>query len=172
MSDAIKLNTLVTLIATASITVTNHLGASVTLKIRDMTPTLGATDTGVPGAVNTQDCPLMAPRPLNFVSNVNPKLDTQGGDSAYKSIEYDLTYQFFFAPVGEGGFWTVNYGANANAVMAIMLYFMDNSNQFSNNGAEELLPNAIPALQSQTDAAGTVFHGAEISFKIRHFLED
>lgn len=173
MSENIKLSTLTALIAAQSITVTNALGSSVALNIRDVSMTNETPGTGIVIAINPQDCPVLSPRALNFVTNVKPTMDTYNSQSLGRhSIEYDLTYQLYFYPLGEGGSWAANYGANAVCVMAIMLYFMTHSDQFAGSGSEDFFPLAIPALQSQSDATSTLYHGAEISFHVKHFTED
>lgn len=170
MAEAIKLDTLVTLIAAQSITVTNALGASVALNIRDMTKANETPYLGVPIGVNTQDCPLLMPRAADFVTNLVPTLDTNGGDAAYKSIKYNLNYQFLFYPLGEGGTWTAFYGQSVIAFTQVVLYFMTHSNQFSGQGGEDFFLGPIK-IWSQSDATGTGYHGGEIAFTVEHLLE-
>lgn len=160
MTESIKLATLTAAIATQSITLTDAYGASVTLAIKDIS--------AIPVAVNQQDCPVLTPHPSVFMTNVIVTRDTFGSDAAYKTIEYDLTYRFFYAPILQSVTMLEKYGEFIAAAMTVLMYF---SNHTDYGGSVDFLPGPVPAFGAVTDGAGTQFHGCDFVFHVRQFLE-
>lgn len=163
MTDTVKFTTVTAAIAASSITVTRHSGATGALKIKDVGT--------LPQAIPTEQCPILAPRASNFCSNVQVVRDTFGADAALKTISYDLAYQLFFYPLGEGLKWVTYYGAMVTCAMEILLWFATNTNSFVDDGAHEFMPAGIPVFDPQVDAAGTPFHGCQFLFHVQQFME-
>src|SRR3990167_3616665 len=105
MADAIKITTVATAIAAISI-------SGVTVK--DIS--------AIPEAVNEQDCPLLAPRPDNYVSNLRVAEDTFGGPvAALKSCYYTLNYTFYYSPVAAGAGLFEKYDDMVTKAAAVLL---------------------------------------------------
>jgi hypothetical protein len=160
MTESIKLSTLATAIASQSITVTNAYGSSVTLDIRDITE--------IPVSVNQQDCPILTPHPSAFMTNVTVTRDSYGADAGYKSVEYDLTYRFFFAPILQSVTMLEKYDEFITAAMTVLMFFTDHTNL---SGSTDFLPGSVPAFGAVVDGAGTQFHGCDFVFHVRQYLE-
>ena len=160
MTDTIKVSTVTTAIAAASITVTNAYGTSVTLTIKNTS--------AMPVSVNQQACPMLTPHPTDFISNVVVTRDTYGADAALKSIEYDLKYRLFFAPILQGTTMLAKYDDLVDAAVAILLYFTTNTNL---SGTVDFLPRPIVSFGAVADGAGTQFHGCDFIFHVMQYLE-
>ena len=162
MADTLKLTTVTASIAALTITVTNARGSSVTLNIDDTSGLQKRVK------VNQQDCPLLMPRPDNFVSNLGFTRDTYGADAALKTMAYTLTYNFYYAPIAQGVGLFEKYDEMVTAAAAILLHLATNTNL---SGATDILPESVPAFGAMADAAGTLFHGCEIALRVTQFLE-
>lgn len=161
MTDTVRASSVVTAIAGLSITVTNARGSSVALKIKD--------DSAIPQAVSGFECPILAPKPDNFITNGIITRDTTGGDSAYKTIVYQLNYILYFAPVEEGTTLFSSYSALVDAWAVIVASLANNTNNIS--GETDILPLPVQYFGQVADLAGTKFHGCEISFAVKQYLE-
>ena len=75
-------------------TVTNSIAAlSVTgVTIKDIDE--------IPASVDAYDCPILYPEPVDFVTNLTV---TAASFQGKYDVEYDLTYTFLYAQIGEGG---------------------------------------------------------------------
>lgn len=160
MADSIKLTTLTASIAALTITVTNARGSSVTLTIKDIS--------GIQMKVNQQDCPLLMPRPDNFVTDFSVTRDTLGADAALKTARYMLNYIFYFAPVTQGVGLFEKYDEMVTAAAVILNHLATNTNL---SGSTDILPASVPSFGAQADAAGTLFHGCEIALAVSQFME-
>jgi hypothetical protein len=161
MADTFKLTTVTASIAAQSITVVRADGVSVPLKIYDVS--------AFPDEVRQEDCPVLRPRPRDFISNFQFSPASLGGDAGYKNINYTLTYQLLYAPIGQSNTLFEHYGDMLNALAAVVLYFADNSQLVA--GATELLPGPVPIVGGLLGSTDNGFHGAEIQFNVLQYLE-
>jgi len=166
MTDAINLTTLCTTIAAQTISITGAYGSAANLSIRDIS--------NVPVAVNQQDCPLLAPAPNGFVSNVVITRDTYGADASLKRIEYDLRYRFYYAPMLQSVSMFEKYDEMVTAAVAVLLHFSTNTNL---SGSTDFLPQSLPGFGPVTDGTlnssgqPTIFHGCDFVFHVMQYLE-
>jgi len=162
VTDSIKLTQVCTSIATLSITVTNARGSSVTLTIDDLSGLQKRIK------INQQDCPLLTPRPDNFVTEFDVTRDTFGADAALKTVSYVLNYVFYYAPVAQGMGLFEKYDEMVTAAAVILNHLATNTNL---SGSTDILPTGIPAFGAMTDAGGTLFHGCQIALKVSAYME-
>ena len=160
MADTIKITTLATAIAALSVSVTNASGSSVTLAIKDIA--------AIPEAVNQVDCPILAPRPDNFITDFSVTRDTYGADAALKTVRYRMNYVFYFCPALQGVGIFEKYDDMVTAAAIILNALATNTNL---SGAQDILPSGIPSFGMQVDVGGTAFHGCEISLDVAQFME-
>lgn len=165
MTSAVKISSVTANIAAQSITVTNVQGASVTLGIRDTS--------NIPEAVNQEMCPILIPRPANFLTEFQLTRDTFGADAALKTVKYVLNYIFYYAPVGQGSTIFSKFDEMVVAAAVTINHFATNTNAIcqTNSAATEFLPQDIPAFDPVQDKIGTLFHGCVMSFYLEQFLE-
>lgn len=161
MADSFKVTTVTASIAAQSITVTRADGTSGALTIYDVG--------GIPAAVNQDQCPVLRPRPRDFISGFKFTRDSQGGNASKKTARYVLTYQMLYAPVGQTGVPYEHYGDMVNALVATVLYFMDHGDDIA--GATDFVVGPLPLVAGLPDSVGTAFHGGEIQFTVEQFLE-
>jgi hypothetical protein len=122
----------------------------------------------IPESVNPQDCPLLAPRPDNFVTNLSVEEESFGGPAAArKSCRYTLNYNFYFAPVAEGHSLFEGYAAMVTKAAAVLLALATTIL----SAAHEHQVSGIPQFGPVVDAAGTLFHGCVISVNVRDLME-
>ena len=160
MADSIKITTVATSIAALSITVTNALGSSVTVGIKDIS--------AVPEAVNQQDCPMLAPRPQGFVTDFGVTRDAFGADAAPKTVAYTLHYVFFYAPVMQGVGLLEKYDEMVTAAAVVLNHLATNT---ALSGTTDILPGNIPVFGPVADVTGQQFHGCEIEMRVIQFME-
>jgi hypothetical protein len=160
MADLIKWTTLTAAIAAQTISVVDALGNSVNLTIY--------SEANVPVRVPQENCPALFPQPDGFVSNVQITRDAFGADAAPKSIQYVLTYNFAFAPVGQGNNAFEKYGAMVTAAAAVLLYFATHT---ALSGSTDFLPQGLPKFGPVSDGTGTLFHGCKMAFNVMQYLE-
>ena len=89
MADTISITTIATNISNLTITVTKPDGTSGNLAIKDIS--------ALPEAVHPQDCPMLAPRPDNFLSGFALSHECFGGDAGLKDVRYTLNYMLYYA---------------------------------------------------------------------------
>ena len=160
MADSIKITTVTASIAALTVSVTNALGTSVTLNIKDVS--------AIPEAVNQQDCPVLAPRPDSFVTDFSVTRDSFGADSALKSAAYTLHYEFFYAPMLQGVGLFEKYDEMVTAAAVILNHLATNT---ALSGSTDILPASVPAFGAMADATGTLFHGCEIALRVMQYME-
>ena len=160
MADTIKISTVIASIAAQSITVVRPDGTSGTLTILDTS--------ALPEAINQADCPLLTPRPQDFLTSFSMTRDSFGADAAYKSVNYTLNYLFYYAPVGQGAELFEKYDEMVTAVAAVLLHFSTNTNL---SGSTEFLPGTVNQFSPVADGAGTLYHGCVIPFVVMQYME-
>ena len=162
MADSIKLTTLTASIAALTITVTNARGSSVTLNIDDLSGLQKRVK------VNQQDCPLLMPRPDNFVTDFSVMRDTMGADAALKTAAYTLNYIFYYSPIAQGVGIFEKYDEMVTAAAVILNHLATNT---ALSGSTDILPASVPAFGAMPDATGTLFHGCEIALRVMQYME-
>lgn len=160
MAESLKFTTLTASIAALTISITKPDGTTGNLAIRDIS--------ALTTTINQQDCPLLAPRPDDFVSDLRIVRDSYGGDSAYKTARYTLTYVFYFYPVSAGAGLFEKYGAMVTAAAVILNHLASHTNL---TGATDVQPPETVRFGAMADAAGTLFHGCELSLAVEQHLE-
>lgn len=160
MTETFKLATATATIAAQTISVVDALGATVTLAIKDI-------DT-VPSKVEQAACPLLTPRANDFVTDLRVTRDSFGADAALKTVEYVLHYRLYYAPVGQATSLFEHYGDMVDCYAAILLYF---ANHTALSGTHEFMIQTAPHIGAVQDDTGQNFHGADIAFAVKQFLE-
>ena len=160
MADSLKISTVCTSIAALTISITKPDGTTGNLLIRDL-PNMRES-------INQQDCPVLTPRPDNFVTNLRIERDTFGADAAYKTAYYTLNYTFYFYPVHAGAGLFEKYGAMVTAAAVMLTYLATHTNL---TGTTDIMPEAQTSFGIQLDVAQTAFHGCEVALNVEQFLE-
>lgn len=161
MTDSIKISTVTATIATQTISVVNAYGSTVNVTIKDTS--------AIPVTVNQQDCPLLSPLPPNFMSGVTIRRDTYGGDAGLKTIEYDLTYRFFYCPALQGVSQFEKYDEMVTAAAAVLLHFATHT---SITGSTDIMPRQpVPFFGPVVDGGGNVFHGFDLVLHVMQYME-
>ncbi len=160
MTDSIKITTLTASIAAQSITVTKADGTSGALGMRDVS--------NVPLEVAQASCPLLAPRPSDFLTGLRVERDTQGADAALKTVYYTLHYICYYAPATQGITLFDKFDDMVTAAAVILNYFATHTNL---SGATDILPQNVDAFGDVTDGKGTIFHGFVMSLEVTQFME-
>ena len=160
MADTTKITTVATAIAAQSITVTNAAGSSMTLAIRDIS--------ALTNIISAESCPLLTPRPAQFVTGLSFTRDTFGADAAYKSVRYTLNYLFFFCPIGQGATLYEKFDEMVTAAAVILNHFATNT---ALSGSTDFLPGTVDDFEPVINADGALYHGCGIPFAVMQFLE-
>lgn len=132
-------------------------------------PALNVVSTdNIPETVHAQDCPMLAPQPANFVSNViYERLSGRHVDGRRAKLSYTLNYVYYHAPVAEGVSLFEGYRTALDAWSDIVTMFMENEDP---TGAYDILPVGTPVFGPVTDGAGNVFHGFRMALSVIEFI--
>lgn len=160
MADSIKLTTVTNSIAAQSITITKPDGTSGALTIRDIDE--------LTEAINQEQCPILTPRPNDFVTGFTVERDSFGADAAYKTARYLLHYVLFYAPIAQGSTIFEKYDNMVTAAAVILNHFATNTNL---TGTTEFFPVTVENFGLVQDATGTIFHGFPLTFSVMQFME-
>ena len=137
-------------------TVTNSIAAlsvtGVTIKDIDEIPT----------SVDAYDCPILYPEPVDFVTNLTV---TAASFQGKYDVEYDLTYTFLYAQIGEGGGLFDHYSGFVAKVCLILDRILLSLNI---TGSVTLEWNGAVNFGPVYDPVMNVFHGCNI---VLHVLE-
>lgn len=135
---------------------------------RIMMPSLNVVSTdAIPETVHAQDCPMLAPQPGNFVSDVTyERLSGRHIDGRRAKLSYTLTYVYYHAPVAEGVSLFEGYRAALDAWSEIVTMLVENEDP---TGAYDIRPTGTPAFGPVTDGAGNVFHGFRLALAVIEF---
>lgn len=161
MTDSIKVSTVTAALAALQIDVTRPGGTVGPVKIRDTNV--------IPTGVNREDCPVLAPRPMNFVTNFGITRQTFGADSALKDVNYTLNYLFYYFPVAAGTLLFEKYDDMVTAAMVVLNYIATHTSPLL--GTTDILPGDIPAFGEVVDAANKSFHGCTMTFRVIQYME-
>jgi len=161
--DSFKINTVTAALAAfgPSISVLKADGTTGAITILD--------SSAMASSINQEDCPVLAPNPDNFVTNLTAPRITFGGDASKKDWVYTLNYIFYYCPALEAPDLFSAYGDMVTAFAAILLYVMDNTQSIG--GCVDFIINGVPYFGKQSDVTGTNFHGAKIAFAVKQYME-
>ena len=122
----------------------------------------------VPTALTARDTPCLFPEPVGFVSNLSARhASFDSGPAAPKTVEYDLTYTFCFAPVGTGRLPLEQYGAMVERAFAALDAILASD---ALTGAVDFQPKSLLYFGLVSDPAGGKFHGCQFVFRVREFV--
>jgi len=120
-------------------------------------------------AVMVRDCPVLAPRPNNFVM-LNPvERDTFGASSvARKTVTFTLSYRFFHSVIGQGrGVYEV-FPLYLDKIFAIM----DALIACDLGGTVDMNLSGVPNLGVVTDGADNQFWGSDVEIICTVFINN
>jgi hypothetical protein len=121
----------------------------------------------IPEAVQPMRAPMLAPDPVNFVSDVTvERLSGRVLTARAYSVEYVLSYILYYAPVAEGVSLFTGYRGMLTAVAAIQAAIMANETP---TGAYDIRPYGTPTVGPVQDETGVTYHGARLSFWVQEF---
>lgn len=113
------------------------------------------------------DCPLLSPRPNDFVSAPSVTAVNFGtGDSRKLDVSYTLTYRYFHAPIGTGDL-TDTWAAMVVNVFKIFDAILDND---ALTGLIDLALSGVSDFGVVVDGGNNQFHGCDITFRILEFV--
>ena len=122
----------------------------------------------VPTSLTARDVPCLYPEPVGFVSNLSARhVSFDSGAAAPKTVEYDLTYTFCFAPVGSGRLPLEQYGAMVEGAFRVLDAIIAND---ALSGAMDFQPKSALYFGLVSDPAGAKFHGCQLVFHVREFV--
>jgi hypothetical protein len=121
----------------------------------------------IPEKVEARDCPILFPRPNEFVTDYELEINSFGSAAAKKTERYKLNYVFLHAPIGaERGLFATHPDLVANA-RTILSAFRDND---ALGGAVDIQPSAIASFGPTQDPSGNTFHGCIITLSVTEFV--
>lgn len=114
------------------------------------------------------ECPYFAPRPDNFISNIqHSRMAFGSGGAEPMNLTYTMTWQYFHAPVGQLLTFQ-KYSEMLENLAYILEQMADND---STEGAVDVTILGIPSIAQLMDVKGNLYHGAEISLQITEFIK-
>lgn len=123
---------------------------------------------GVPDAVNPQDCPLLVPASKYATDVAFTRLtwrDAAGGRSV--ELTYRVHYWLYYAPVLEGISYTANLAGALDAWRTVLNAVI--SNETPTGAAYDIRPAGDVNFGVVADPAGTRFWGCEVVFDVQEF---
>lgn len=146
------------------------------LQIQTITESIAALDvegvsirdmSSLKESFDSYDCPLLAPRPNDFVSAPSVSAANFGtGTSRKLDVSYTLTYRYFHAPIGTGDL------TDTWAAMVINLFKIFDAILINDalTGLIDLAFTGISDFGSVGDGGNNQFHGCDITFRILEFV--
>lgn len=129
----------------------------------------------IPYTINSRDCPMLLPEPLNFIQSIELTTDSFGTpDIAKMTIKYQLNYTFCFCPAGlDRGKELEQYGNMVKKVFAILDVFILNQNMTSGTDFDEAVdvaPVGITEFGPVSAPDGGQFLGCKFQFMVTEFI--
>jgi hypothetical protein len=125
----------------------------------------------IPAEVGARDCPLLSPKPNDFVANLTITRDSFGtNDNAdtKRTVTYDLRYVLFYTPIGAGRNLFDQYADFVHKAIAVQQAVAELES--ATDGVIDI--TCAPVVWGVVqDAAGNAFHGCEFSFNVTEFYE-
>jgi hypothetical protein len=113
-------------------------------------------------------CPLLIPKPDNFVTDLSVSFETFGSNGGAKiNTNYTLNYVFLFCEVGGMGAFAAFSGL-VSKLSAILVAI--NSND-AITGAVDVKINSIGNIGVITDPAGIEYWGLEFSLRVLEYTQ-
>lgn len=113
-------------------------------------------------------CPLLIPKPDNFVTDLSVSFETFGSNGGAKiNTNYTLNYVFLFCEVGGMGAFAAFSGL-VSKLSAILVAI--NSND-AITGAVDMKINSIGNIGVITDPAGVEYWGLEFSLRVLEYTQ-
>lgn len=114
-------------------------------------------------------CPLLIPRPNNFVTDISVTFETFGSNGGAKiNTAYTLNYVFLFCEVGSGLGAFSAFAGLMTKLSAILVAI--NSND-AITGAVDMKIGSIGNIGVITDPAGNEFWGLEFSLRLLEYSQ-
>jgi hypothetical protein len=123
----------------------------------------------IPVALTARDTPCLFPEPVGFVSNFTARHDSfDSGPLAPKTVEYDITYTFCFAPLGaDRAFSLKAYADMVEQAFAIWDAILAND---AITGAVDFQPKNNLYFGLVADPSGNKYHGCQFVFHVKEFV--
>lgn len=113
-------------------------------------------------------CPLLIPKPDNFVTDLSVSFETFGSNGGAKiNTNYTINYVFLFCEVGGMGAFAAFSGL-VSKLSAILVAI--NSND-AITGAVDMKINSIGNIGVITDPAGVEYWGLEFSLRVLEYTQ-
>jgi hypothetical protein len=114
-------------------------------------------------------CPVLFPRPDNFITEVTPEFVTYGSLGTAKiNLSYTLNFMYCHAPIGSGlGGVFANYGSLITNLELILEKILESDVV---TGAVDLQLAGVN-IAPITDPAGNNYFGAEIALRVQEFAQ-
>jgi len=113
------------------------------------------------------DCPLLAPRPNDFISGLTVIPVNFGTGTAHKlDVSYTMTYRYFHKPVGSGDL-AFTWSEMVDYVYKIFDAILIND---ALTGLIDLTLTSVSEFGEVVDGANNLFHGCDISFRVLEFV--
>lgn len=122
----------------------------------------------IPESLTTRGTPALFPEPNGFVTNfIARHASFDSGADAPKTVEYDLTYTFCFAPVGTARSILDIYGEMLRAAFAVWDAILAHD---AIAGAIDFQPKNNLYFGLVVDPAGGKHHGCQFIFHVKEFV--
>lgn len=114
-------------------------------------------------------CPAFFPAPDNFVTDMQPSIESLGGDSGRKiNLVYTLNYRFLYAPLGSGSVLQ-NYAGLITKLVLILESVLGTSTP---NGSIDMMLLGVSDIGPMVDPAGqNTYHGVDIALRVLEYVQ-
>ena len=113
-------------------------------------------------------CPLLIPKPDNFVTNISVSFETFGSNGGAKiNTTYTLNYVFLFCEVGG----ISSFAAFAGLMTKLSAILVTINSNDTITGAVDMKINSIGNIGVITDPAGIEYWGLEFSLNILEYSQ-
>lgn len=111
-------------------------------------------------------CPLLIPRPNNYLTDISVNFDTFGSNgTAQISTSYTLNYVFIFCEVGG----ISSFDAFAGLVTKLSAILVAINSNDTITGAVDMKVNSVGDIGVITDPAGIEYWGLEFSMRVLEY---
>lgn len=113
-------------------------------------------------------CPLLIPKPDNFVTNLSVSFETYGSNGGAKiNTNYTLNYVFLFCEVGG----ISSFAAFSGLVTKLSAILVAINSNDTITGAVDVKINSIGNIGVITDPAGIEYWGLEFSLRVLEYSQ-
>jgi hypothetical protein len=122
----------------------------------------------IPETVSARECPILYPRPDNWITNMRVERNSYGsGSQARFTLRYTLNYVYLHSPISTGRSLFSEYKAMVQQVLLILAALLATD---APGGVVDLLPQNVPMFDPVVDPAGNFFHGCVIAIDIAELV--